>query len=266
MHAGRLERQRRIGSAPCRGGASVSQSTVRGSAAAGASWGGGGQGTKAEARINPDGSVEVRCGTQDLGTGTRTVIALVAAEMFGLDPEQIHVQIGDTQFPLLRRQRRQHHHRLGRPAIYDACTKALAELQQQSGVADARGAALAGGCKKLGVDPLVAHRAMAEGLSSSGAGGVQFAEVEVDTETGFVKRQEGYLRSGLRPGGEPADLREPGQRRHHHGHRLRALRGARDGPADRRGPQPQLRDLQTPGAWPTCRRSTSCCSTCPSAE
>ncbi len=26
-----------------------------------------------------------------------------------------------------------------------------------------------------------------EGLSSSGAGGVQFAEVEVDTETGFVK-------------------------------------------------------------------------------
>ena len=66
---------------------------------AGATWGGGGRGSEAEVRINPDGSVEVRCGTQDLGTGTRTLVAVVAAEVFGLKPEQITAKIGDTQFP-----------------------------------------------------------------------------------------------------------------------------------------------------------------------
>ncbi len=34
---------------------------------------------------------------------------------------------------------------------------------------------------------IVMHGEWVEELSSSGAGGVQFAEVEVDTETGFVK-------------------------------------------------------------------------------
>ena len=40
---------------------------------------------------------------------------------------------------------------------------------------------------------------MAGRLSSSGAGGVQFAEVEVDTETGFVKVKKDHLRAGRRP-------------------------------------------------------------------
>jgi len=40
---------------------------------AGATWGGAGRGSEAEVRINPDGTVEVRCGTQDLGTGTKTL-------------------------------------------------------------------------------------------------------------------------------------------------------------------------------------------------
>ena len=62
-------------------------------------WGGGGKGTQVEAQVNPDGSVELRCGTQDLGTGTKTVIALVGAEMLGLKPEQILVRVGDTRFP-----------------------------------------------------------------------------------------------------------------------------------------------------------------------
>src|SRR5215471_11019562 len=42
---------------------------------AGATWGGGGRGTHAEAQINPDGTVEIRCGTQDIGSGTKTLIA-----------------------------------------------------------------------------------------------------------------------------------------------------------------------------------------------
>ncbi len=154
----------------------------------GATWGGGGnRHARAEAQVNPDGSVEVRCGTQDLGTGTRTLIALVAAEMLGLTPEQIRVEIGDTRFPYGNNSGGSTTAASVCPAAYDACTKALAELQERTGVKDARGPNWLGACKKLGVNPLVVSGQWQEGLSSSGVGGVQFAEVEVDTETGFVR-------------------------------------------------------------------------------
>ena len=154
---------------------------------AGATWGGGGRGTKAEAQINPDGSIEIRCGTQDLGTGAKTVIAVVAADLLGLKPEQISVRVGDTNFPSSGGSGGSTTTASVAPAIFDVCTKALAELQTQAGVADARGENWAAACKKLGVNPLNVSGQWQEGLSSSGAGGVQFAEVEVDTETGFVK-------------------------------------------------------------------------------
>ena len=46
-------------------------------------WGGGGHASKCRTTINPDGSVVVEMGTQDLGTGTRTIITQVAAETLG---------------------------------------------------------------------------------------------------------------------------------------------------------------------------------------
>jgi xanthine dehydrogenase YagR molybdenum-binding subunit len=60
-------------------------------------------------------------------------------------------------------------------------------LQQQAGVTDAKGDNWLPACKKLGMNPLVVQGRWQQGLSSSGAAGVQFAEVEVDTETGFVR-------------------------------------------------------------------------------
>ncbi len=154
---------------------------------AGATWGGGGRGTQAEAQVNPDGSIEIRCGTQDLGTGTRTLIAVIAAELLGLKPEQINVRIGDTRFPPSGGSGGSTTAASVSPAIYDVCTKALEQLQQQTGVTDARGENWSAACKKLGVQALNVAGRWQQGLSSSGAGGVQFAEVEVDTETGFVK-------------------------------------------------------------------------------
>lgn len=154
---------------------------------AGATWGGGGRGTKAEAQINPDGTVEVRCGTQDIGTGTRTLIAVVAAEVFGLEPLQISARLGDTRFPPSGGSGGSTTAASVCPAIFDTCSKALAELQTKSGVADARGVNFKNACRKLGVNPIVVAGEWQRGLSSGGVGGVQFAEVEVDTETGFVK-------------------------------------------------------------------------------
>ncbi|SRR5581483_8472519 len=154
---------------------------------ASATWGGGGsKNTRGEVQISPDGSVEVRMGVQDLGTGTRTVLAVIAAEVFGLKPEQITVKIGDTHYPPGPGSGGSTTCASISPAIFDTCTNALQQLQTQTGIADARGENWLGACKKLGVNPLTVQGKWQEGLSSRGAGGVQFAEVAVDTETGLV--------------------------------------------------------------------------------
>lgn len=62
-------------------------------------WGVGRPGTLADIKLHPDGSVEAVCGTQDLGTGTRTHMAVVTAETLGLDPEDVTVKIGSTEYP-----------------------------------------------------------------------------------------------------------------------------------------------------------------------
>ncbi len=59
-------------------------------------WGGGGPPAYAEMLLNSDGTATVMTGTQDLGTGTRTILAQVAAEELGLPLEQVNVTVGDT--------------------------------------------------------------------------------------------------------------------------------------------------------------------------
>jgi xanthine dehydrogenase YagR molybdenum-binding subunit len=152
-----------------------------------AMWGGGGRGTQAEVQVNSDGTVEVRCGTQDLGTGSRTVIALVAAEILGIDPALISVRVGDTRLPPSGVSGGSTTTASVSPAVCDACENALAELKKRAAVDDPRGDAWKAACEKLDGEPLVSHGRWKEGLSSSGVGGAQFAEVEVDTDTGFVK-------------------------------------------------------------------------------
>jgi xanthine dehydrogenase YagR molybdenum-binding subunit len=155
---------------------------------AGAAWpaGRGTNWTQSEAQINPDGSVEVRLGVQDIGTGTKTVIAVVAAEMLGLKPEQVTVRVGDTHFPPGPGSGGSTTCPSVAPAVYDVCQQALQQIQKQTGIADARGENWFAACKKLGVTPLTVHGKWQQGLSSGPAYGVQFAEVAVDTETGLV--------------------------------------------------------------------------------
>jgi xanthine dehydrogenase YagR molybdenum-binding subunit len=52
-----------------------------------------------EVRVMRDGSVEVLSSVQDIGTGIGTVLAQVVAETLGLRAEDIVVRIGDTDFP-----------------------------------------------------------------------------------------------------------------------------------------------------------------------
>ena len=41
----------------------------------------------------------MRFGTQDIGTGTRTIVAMIAAETMGLEVAQVTIELGDSNFP-----------------------------------------------------------------------------------------------------------------------------------------------------------------------
>ncbi len=58
-----------------------------------------GHNSQCRTTINPDGSVLVEIGTQDLGTGTRTIITQVAAETLGLPMGQVKLAIGTNDLP-----------------------------------------------------------------------------------------------------------------------------------------------------------------------
>ena len=53
-----------------------------------------------EVRVSRDGSVELMSAVQDLGTGTKTLLALIVAEEFGIPPASVGIRIGDTRFPI----------------------------------------------------------------------------------------------------------------------------------------------------------------------
>ena len=41
----------------------------------------------------------MRCGTQDIGTGNRTIMAMVVAETLGLEVNQVTIELGDSNQP-----------------------------------------------------------------------------------------------------------------------------------------------------------------------
>jgi xanthine dehydrogenase YagR molybdenum-binding subunit len=66
---------------------------------AGASWGAGRGQCDAEVLLKTDGTVQVKCATQDIGTGTYTVIAQIASDRTGVPVNKIDVMLGDTALP-----------------------------------------------------------------------------------------------------------------------------------------------------------------------
>ena len=187
------------GSGPVKRGLGVSLHT----------WGGRGHNSNCNVTIHPDGSVEVALGTQDLGVGTRTVIAIVAAETLGLPVDAVTVNIGDSHLPYsgasggsttvggvsssTRRGTVD-----ARDALFAVVAPALGVSADQLEAVDghicvkgdkAKSLTWKQACAKLGAKPIqTAGKNPGEcNLTSSGVGGVQIADVSVDTETGIVK-------------------------------------------------------------------------------
>ena len=51
--------------------------------------------------LGANGHAEVACATSDIGTGTYTIMAQVAADMLGLPLESVSIKLGDSSLPVL---------------------------------------------------------------------------------------------------------------------------------------------------------------------
>jgi xanthine dehydrogenase YagR molybdenum-binding subunit len=175
-------------------------------------WGGRAHNSICEVTISPDGSVEAKLGSQDLGTGTRTVIGIVLAETLGLPLEAVKVSIGDNRYPasgpsggsttvggVSSSTRR---------AAVNARDLLFAKVAPELGVAPealeakdgriqaaaepAKGLSWKEAARRIGLNPLTAtgQQPGPGKLNDSGVGGIQMAQVSVDTETGVVRLEK----------------------------------------------------------------------------
>jgi len=172
-----------------------------------------------EVRVMRDGSVEVLSSVQDIGTGTGTVMAQTVAEVFGLRPEDITVRIGDTDFPAGPPSYGSRATASITPPARTAAWQVLQSLLREAALAlntapedlvardgkilvrddPNRGMRFAEAAARLRTDRISAvasrnddysgflRRMGDAALAQHPLGGVQFAEVAVDTETGKVR-------------------------------------------------------------------------------
>src|SRR5262249_9703902 len=66
---------------------------------AGAAWVAGTFAAEANLQLRDDGTVRVACATQDIGTGTYTILAQLAAQKTGVSLDKIEVELGDSLLP-----------------------------------------------------------------------------------------------------------------------------------------------------------------------
>ena len=195
-------------------GQNVSGNMARGLGLSIHTWGGRGHASDCDLTIHPDGSVDLKMGTQDIGTGTRTTIVIVAAETLGIPIEAINLYIGDSLYPpsggsggsttpggvssSTRRAAVDAREALfakvapalkAQPDDLECVNSTVRVKNDPSRSLDWKQA-----CSKMGAMPLTArgHNDQIPSknhpdLTNSGVGGVGMAYVEVDTETGIVK-------------------------------------------------------------------------------
>jgi CO/xanthine dehydrogenase Mo-binding subunit len=168
----------------------------------------GGPPADATVSISSDGAVECICGTQDIGTGTRTAMAIVVAEVLALQPQAVKVTLGDTDtkmyspasggsvtltsiLPAVRS---------AAEGARDRFLKAVAPsfgagregLRLRDGMVqrgEGKSLPFAQAAARLKSTQISAQASRADNYKGAGGEsyGAQFAEVEVDTSTGRVR-------------------------------------------------------------------------------
>ena len=173
-------------------------------------WGaGGGPPAYATVRINRDGTIEVLTGAQDLGTGARTVMSQIAAEALGARIEDVRTVLGDTERlpfasnswgsittasvgPAVRVAAEE-----ARDSLFEAAAPMLDSEVDDLEARDSeihsktndRCLLFRDVCEKLGDVMIIGQgsRGPNPQKTAISAFGAQFAEVEVDVETGHVR-------------------------------------------------------------------------------
>ncbi|HEY8289095.1 MAG TPA: xanthine dehydrogenase family protein molybdopterin-binding subunit, partial [Acetobacteraceae bacterium] len=167
----------------------------------------------ARIRVNADGSVLVQSGTQDLGTGTYTVMSQVAADALGVPVSRVRFELGDSALPPAPNSGGSSTVPSVSPAVLAACEAvrdkvfemALTDPRVGWSGRNAEGLLLRDGMvispdRRISVAELLAHRdrPYVEAVVTAEPGeekqrysmhafGAQFAEVRVDEDLGEIR-------------------------------------------------------------------------------
>ena len=160
--------------------------------------------------INRDGSVEVRTGSQDIGTGQRTIMGVLAANEIGVPLDAINVRIGRSTLPLAPGSGGSMTAHNTAPAMVEAARDAkgkLLDVVADHLNVDAGDLTIVDGTIRRGVSELMswneACRLAPSGMitgrgdwnmqkmrrdeTTGHSHGVQFVDLRVDTATGVIR-------------------------------------------------------------------------------
>ena len=170
-------------------------------------WGGRANAGKCLLKISPDGSVESSMGSQDLGTGTKTVIAITVAETFGLPVSAIKVSVGENKYSQAGPSGGSTtvggvsgpNRRAALDALWQIFDKVAEKYDVKAESLAARDGKIFSGDKQvctwkqaaaltgpMGLE-VTGEGPKNDGLTDSGVAGIQMADVSVDTKTGLIR-------------------------------------------------------------------------------
>ena len=167
-----------------------------------------GMNSACEVRIHKDGSVEALSAVQDIGGGIKTVMAQIVAEELGLQPKDITVRAGDTNSPPGPPSGGSQTTGSITPAVRNAAYKVKEDFLKEVASAwrvpldsmsigdgkvasrNGKSASFRQAAASLATETISATARRSPEYGKRGMmflGGVQFAEVAVDTETGIIR-------------------------------------------------------------------------------
>lgn len=181
-------------------------------------WNSGASGTyEIEIQVTPEGQVTVLSGVQDIGTGTRTWMAMLVADQLGLPLSRITIRIGDSEYPTAcfsggsttspsmaaPTKKTGENTRLALAALVaeslGSTPEALVFADEMVSAPGGESLSFEDVCAQL-TETLVirASKLEAETLNNGDTYGVHFVEIEVDTRTGqvYVRRVTAVHESG----------------------------------------------------------------------
>jgi xanthine dehydrogenase YagR molybdenum-binding subunit len=156
---------------------------------------------RCKVRLNGDGTLSAFMSMTDIGTGSYTVLTQIAAEMMGLPPELVRMELGDSDFPPTAGSGGSMGAASAGSALFDACEQLRTKLAHSAGIAPEQArfedGRIVGGGKSAKLAGLAGEQGIeAEGEIKPGemeekfsqqAYGAQFCEVAVDSDSGEVR-------------------------------------------------------------------------------